>query len=107
MARRFPATRIEVGHTTANRPDSSHERPPLQDSPVNTLLAFEAAARHGSITRAAEERGTSHSAVSRHIRALERTLEVTLFERRGRGRRSHKGWRNPPDLHPVGTGKAA
>ena len=52
---------------------------------TSTLLAFEASARLGSITHAAEELGTSHSAVSRHIRGLEKTFEVTLFERRGRG----------------------
>ena len=52
---------------------------------TSTLLAFEAAARLGSITRAAEELATSHSAVSRHIRGLEKTFEVVLFERRGRG----------------------
>ena len=52
---------------------------------TRTLVAFEAAARLGSITRAAEELATSHSAVSRHIRALEKSFEVTLFERRGRG----------------------
>ena len=53
--------------------------------PINTLQAFEAAARLGSITRAAEERETSHSAISRSVRALERALGVPLFERRGRG----------------------
>ena len=52
---------------------------------ISALLAFEAAARLGSITRAAEERSTSHSAVSRLIRRLENTFEVALFERRGRG----------------------
>ena len=52
---------------------------------TRTLVAFEAAARLGSITRAAEELATSHSAVSRHIRALEKSFGVVLFERRGRG----------------------
>ena len=52
---------------------------------TSALLAFEASARLGSITRAAEELARSHSAVSRHIRVLEKTLAVTLFERRGRG----------------------
>ena len=52
---------------------------------TRTLVAFEAAARLGSITRAAEELGTSHSAVSRHIRGLENAFDVVLFERRGRG----------------------
>lgn len=52
---------------------------------TSALLAFEATARLGSITRAAEERGTSHSAISRHIRALEKSLGVPLFERHARG----------------------
>ena len=52
---------------------------------TGTLLAFEAAARLGTITRAAEERATSNSAISRHIRQLEETLGVVLFERRSRG----------------------
>ena len=52
---------------------------------MSTLLAFEATARLGSITLAAEERATSHSAISRHIRMLENTFAVALFERRGRG----------------------
>ena len=52
---------------------------------ISTLLAFEATARLSSVTRAAEELRTSHSAVSRHIRLLEKTYGVTLFERRGRG----------------------
>lgn len=52
---------------------------------ISVLLAFEATARLGSITLAAEERATSHSAISRHIRQLEKSFEVALFERRGRG----------------------
>ena len=54
-------------------------------SSMNTLLAFEATARLGSITLAAVERGTSHSAISRHIRGIEKTLGVVLFARLGRG----------------------
>lgn len=52
---------------------------------TGTLLAFEAAARLGTITRAAEERATSNSVISRQIRQLEETFGVVLFERRGRG----------------------
>ena len=37
---------------------------------MSALLAFEATARLDSITLAAEERATSHSAISRHIRML-------------------------------------
>lgn len=42
---------------------------------------FEAAARLGSITRAAEELGVSPSAVSQQVRALETQLGVKLFRR--------------------------
>jgi DNA-binding transcriptional LysR family regulator len=48
------------------------------------LLTFDAAARHLSFTRAAEERFVTQSAVSRQIRALEDDLGVALFERRHR-----------------------
>ena len=52
---------------------------------TNTLLALEAVARLGSVGRAAEERGTSQSAISRHLGNLEDALGVMLFERSGRG----------------------
>lgn len=45
------------------------------------LLAFEAAARHGSFTRAALELDLTQSAVSRQIGALEARLGLTLFNR--------------------------
>lgn len=47
---------------------------------LNALRAFEAAARHGRMTGAAEELKVSHSAVSRQIRNLEDNLGVDLFE---------------------------
>ena len=52
---------------------------------TSTLLAFEAVARLGTIARAAEERRTSESAISRHVRALEQAFGVALFERSIRG----------------------
>ena len=52
---------------------------------VATLIAFEAAARHSSVSRAAEELGTSQSAISRHISRLEAAIGAKVFERRGRG----------------------
>src|SRR5580704_1083692 len=48
---------------------------------VTGLLAFESAARHGSITAAASELNLTQSAVSRQIRQLEDSLDVGLFER--------------------------
>lgn len=52
---------------------------------LNALKAFEAAARHGSFSLAAEELNVTHAAVSRHIRELEIWLGTRLFERTGRG----------------------
>ena len=52
--------------------------------PLYALRAFEAAARHASFTRAAEELAITQSAVSRHIRTLEEHFACRLFERRGR-----------------------
>jgi LysR family glycine cleavage system transcriptional activator len=51
--------------------------------PLTALRAFEAAARHTSYSRAAEELGLTHGAVSHHIKALEALLGVTLFQRKG------------------------
>jgi LysR family glycine cleavage system transcriptional activator len=52
--------------------------------PLNPLRAFEAAARHGSVTAAAAELNVTHGAISHQIRALEASLKVTLLERGGR-----------------------
>lgn len=48
---------------------------------LNGLLAFEATARLGSVTRAAKELYLTQSAVSRHIAMLEQRLGVALFLR--------------------------
>lgn len=52
--------------------------------PLNALRAFEAAARHVSLTKAAAELNVSPGAVSHQIRGLEADLGVALFERRVR-----------------------
>jgi LysR family glycine cleavage system transcriptional activator len=52
--------------------------------PLDFLRGFEAAARHLSFTRAAEELFLTQSAVSRQIQALEEFVGVPLFERRHR-----------------------
>ena len=49
--------------------------------PLDLLEAFEAAARHLSFTRAADELSLTQSAVSRQIAALEERLSVPLFHR--------------------------
>lgn len=51
---------------------------------ISLLEAFEAAARHGSFTRAADELALTQSAVSRQVQTLEDQLEVALFVRAGR-----------------------
>jgi LysR family glycine cleavage system transcriptional activator len=53
--------------------------------PLNALRAFEAAARHLSFTRAAEELHVTQTAISHQIRALEERLGVRLFRRLPRG----------------------
>lgn len=52
--------------------------------PLYALRAFEAAARHASFTRAAQELSITQSAVSRHIRTLEDHFACRLFQRNGR-----------------------
>lgn len=52
--------------------------------PLATIFAFEAAARLGSFTAAAEELGVTQAAVSKQISALEGRLGVALFLRRHR-----------------------
>lgn len=57
----------------------------MERLPLNALRAFEAAARHLSLTRAAEELHLTHGAISHHVKALEALLGTALFQRRGRG----------------------
>jgi len=52
--------------------------------PLNALRTFEAAARHLSFTRAAEELFVTQAAVSHQIRTLEEHLGVPLFRRLNR-----------------------
>lgn len=49
--------------------------------PLASLQAFEAAVRHRSYTRAAEELHLTHGAISHHIATLESRLGVKLFVR--------------------------
>lgn len=49
--------------------------------PVNSLVAFEAAARHLSFTVAARELHVTQGAVSRQVRSLESNLGIALFHR--------------------------
>jgi LysR family glycine cleavage system transcriptional activator len=51
---------------------------------LNALRAFEAAGRHGSFSRAAEELNVTHAAISHQMRGLEEELGQPLFHRTGR-----------------------
>lgn len=51
---------------------------------LNGLKAFEAAARHESFTRAAEELCVTQGAVSHKVKALEEELGIKLFKREPR-----------------------
>jgi LysR family glycine cleavage system transcriptional activator len=53
--------------------------------PLNAVRAFEAAARHLSFTKAAEELNVTQAAVSHQVKALEERLQVPLFRRLNRG----------------------
>ena len=59
---------------------SSRSMPPLE-----TLHAFEVAARAGSFSAAAERLNLTHGAVSRQIAKLEAWLGLKVFDRGARG----------------------
>ncbi|MEH6810918.1 MAG: transcriptional regulator GcvA [Motiliproteus sp.] len=52
--------------------------------PLNALRSFEAAARHGSFNKAAEELYVTPSAISHQIKSLEEHLDLKLFQRNKR-----------------------
>lgn len=66
--------RSEAGEPRAGK--RMHRLPPL-----NLFRVFDAAARHGSFTTAADELCVTQSAVSQQIRQLEDLLDVRLFRR--------------------------
>ncbi len=65
--------------------------------PLNSLPSFEAAARHLSFSKAAEELHVTHGAVSRAVRHLEERLGIQLFVRATRS----------VTLTPIGSSYAA
>jgi len=71
--------KLEKGLWLRNNPFMQSLRSRLP--PVNSLVAFEASARHLSFTRAGQELLISREAVSRQIRILESYLGVKLFNR--------------------------
>jgi len=62
--------------------------------PLNSLRTFEAAARHESFAKAADELGVTPAAVSHQVKALEQWLGAPLFKRHAQG------------LHLTETGRA-
>ena len=48
--------------------------------PLNSIKAFDAAARHLSFTKAGDELCVTHGAISRQIRSLERATGLTLTD---------------------------
>lgn len=58
---------------------------PQQLPPLNALRAFDAAARHLSFSKAAEELHVTTAAISHQIKSLEDYLGVQLFHRLNRG----------------------
>jgi LysR family glycine cleavage system transcriptional activator len=57
---------------------------PIRTLPLAALRVFEAAARHVSYSRAAEELNLTHGAISFQMRVLKEELGVDLFKRSGR-----------------------
>lgn len=61
------------------------EPPRPKSPPLNALRAFEAAARHGAFTAAAEELCVTPGAVAQQIKNLEDWAGAQLFERKAQG----------------------
>lgn len=69
---------------------------------MSTLVTFEAAARHGNFSRAAEELNLTQSAVSRQIKDLESQTGQELFERvRQRVVLSEAGTKALPEVRRI------
>ena len=62
-----------------------HVSMPIRPTVLPAFAVFAAAARHQNFAHAAEELHLTASAVSHHVRRLETTLGVTLFQRHARG----------------------
>ncbi len=63
--------------------DKAKQRLYYKNNRIKQLRAFCFTAQAGSISRAAERLGLSQPSVSLQIQALEREMEITVFERRG------------------------
>jgi LysR family transcriptional regulator, glycine cleavage system transcriptional activator len=73
--------------------------------PLNALRAFEAAARHLSFAKAADELNVTPAALSHQMKSLEEHLGVALFHRRARGiALTEAGLRLYPGTHSAFEG---
>jgi LysR family transcriptional regulator, glycine cleavage system transcriptional activator len=79
MMKSTQSMKLDHDLTAAELPSTMRRLPPL-----NMLRAFEATARHGSVTRAAAELSVTQSAVSHQIKALEDWIGTPLTQRDGR-----------------------
>jgi len=64
---------------------SDHINRSLRLPSLRAIQAFDAVARHGSFSRAADELAVTHGAVSRQVRLLEEELGTRLFRRTSSG----------------------
>lgn len=76
-------------------------RPDWKTMPsLAALRAFDAAARRGSFTRAADDLNVTHAAIAQQVRALEAHVGAKLFRRDGRGvALTEEGRRLSQDVH--------
>jgi LysR family glycine cleavage system transcriptional activator len=78
----FPGADPALSPDVAGGPGLTVKRTHL---PLNALRVLDAAARHLSFTRAADELAVTPAAVGQQIRALEETLGLVIFRRLARG----------------------
>ena len=73
-----------TSETEALGESEATQRPEASSPPLQALRAFEASARLRSLSRAAEELGVTPSAITHHVRAVEKWVGAPLFRRTGR-----------------------
>src|SRR3546814_256456 len=83
--RRRPHKRILLVRATNQACVSRRPRMNLRSALLPSLGVFAAAARHQNFAHAADELHLTASAVSHHVRKLEASLGVALFQRHARG----------------------
>jgi LysR family glycine cleavage system transcriptional activator len=76
---------LNIGIEKLSLKDMPVAPPRPKGPPLNALRAFEAAARLGGFTQAADELCVTPGAISQHVKFLEEWLGAPLFERRSQG----------------------